>query len=52
MAGKQPISAQIDGRFFARMVLPKELRPFMDREAELFCLAARFVETLKRSDSS
>lgn len=35
MAGKHPYLLNRDGRFFARMVIPKELRPFMDRKAEL-----------------
>ncbi|WP_018389165.1 hypothetical protein [Ancylobacter sp. FA202] len=35
MAGKVRNLLNRDGRFFARLVIPKELRPFMDRKTEL-----------------
>jgi integrase len=35
MAGKVRNLLNRDGRFFARLVIPKELRPFMDKKTEL-----------------
>lgn len=35
MAGKVRNLLNRDGRYFARLVIPKELRPFMDRKTEL-----------------
>ncbi len=35
MAGKVRYLPYRDGRYFARMVIPKELRPFMDGRTEL-----------------
>ena len=35
MAGKVRYLLNRDGRYFARLVIPKELRPFMDQKTEL-----------------
>jgi hypothetical protein len=35
MAGKVRNLLNRDGRYFARLVIPKELRPFMDGKTEL-----------------
>lgn len=49
MAGKVRNLLNRDGRFYARLVIPKELRPFMGRKTELRTpLGADYREALKK----
>ena len=48
MAGKVGHLMKRDGRYFARLVIPKDLRPFMDSKSELrTALGADYRQALK-----